>query len=239
MRGVRWIVILWLVALAAIWAVLVSRGDGPAATVAALLAALDDSRWAFLALVIAYGVRSLVFLPMTVLTVFAGFLLGPWWGGLVALLGGVGSAATSYGLARWARGGLANRRRAAAEDGGGGFLTRGRLVALRERPFETVLTARLVAVPGDVVNVLAGAWRVPLAPFAAATALGGLPGVLAGVFAGASIEGAFRWTGLEVRPSLVVASLTMLVVSLGLSALVRRRAGHGGNADADEAGGSP
>lgn len=214
MRSAHVALAAWILALVAGWFVFVAADGTPAETMSALLRAAARGPWAAPALLAAYALRSLLFLPMTVLTVFAGFLLGPWAGAAVALVGGVGSAIATYALARWVRTGTAASAAREAP---------ARLTALRSRPFEAVLVSRLAAVPGDLVNVVAGAWRVPLGAFVGGTALGGLPGILAGVFAGASIEGAFAWRGVAVDGPLVAASVAMLVVSLAASAWVRRR----------------
>lgn len=147
---------------------------------------------------------------------FAGFLLGPWWGTLAAALGATASAMLPY---------LAARRLGSDET------PRGRLGALaegvRRNAFTTVLSARLALIPGDVVNVTAGAWRAPAPAFAAATLLGGLPGLLVGVLAGAGVrgEGAFRFDGVELRPSFLIASAALLAFSLLAARWLRRRRG--------------
>lgn len=216
MRSARIVLVAWLLLLAAFWFVSWSRGIGPVEAVEAVLAGAASGPWGPLALLAAYVLRSVLFLPMTVLTVFAGFLLGPWLGAGVALVGGVASALVSYGMARFVGAGV----RGPPREGEG---TPGWLARMRGAPFETVLISRLAAVPGDAVNLAAGVWRVPVGPFAAATALGGVPGLLAGVWAGAALEGPFEFGGLQLRPSWVALSLAMLAGSLAISSLLRRR----------------
>jgi Uncharacterized conserved protein len=96
---------------------------------------------------------------------------------------------------------------------------------LRERAFEAILFARLASLPGDAVNVMAGASRTPFVPFLAATALGGSPGLLAVVLAGASVEGAFRLDAASFRPGLLLASLALAGLSIFIARWARRRAG--------------
>ena len=60
-------------------------------------------------------------------------------------------------------------------------------------------------------------WYVPV------WVLLGAPGLLAVVWAGASLEGAFRVERLAVRPELVAASLAMGALALVASRWVRRR----------------
>jgi uncharacterized membrane protein YdjX (TVP38/TMEM64 family) len=67
---------------------------------------------------------------------------------------------------------------------------------------------------------------VPLLPFVGATLLGGMPGLLVGVLAGASLRGTrFEPDALQFDPRLLVAAAVVLLVSLALAAIVRRRAG--------------
>lgn len=216
MRSARTVLVAWLLVLAGFWLFSWWSGIDPVQAVEGALAGAAPGPWAPLALLAAYAVRSLLFLPVTVLTVFAGFLLGPWLGAGVALLGSVASALVSYGLARFVGAGV----RGPPREGEG---TPEWLARMRGTPFETVLVSRLAAVPGDVVNVAAGVWRVPVGAFAAATALGGVPGLLAGVWAGAAIEGEFSFGGLRIRPWWVALSVGMLVGSLALSWSIRRR----------------
>tara|TARA_B100000686_G_C16632751_1_gene885626 strand:+ start:370 stop:783 length:414 start_codon:yes stop_codon:yes gene_type:complete len=94
---------------------------------------------------------------------------------------------------------------------------------LREAAFETVLCARLVAVPGDFVNYASGILRVPFTAFFVATAIGGLPSLLAAVLAGASIEGDFRFGGFRLNIWYILISLVLLVGNLVVAREIRRR----------------
>jgi uncharacterized membrane protein YdjX (TVP38/TMEM64 family) len=205
----RWIVLgLWAALLLAFWLIARGRPGGAGAVLSGWLAALAGSPIALLLLTGLYLLRPLVLLPVTVLTVFCGFLLGVVGGGAFALLMSLVSATVAYLLAR---------RLAPLQPPKGSLFAR-----LRARSFEAVLTARLTFLPGDLVNYGAGAVRVPYLPFALATLLGGLPGLAVGVLAGAAIEGDFRFEGLQVDPVLIGASLGLLLLSLLASWLLRR-----------------
>lgn len=167
--------------------------------------------WLLLAAI--YLVRPLLLLPVTVLTAFCGYLYGPLWGVVAAHAAAVVSASVGYGMARWWRG----RTTTAAV----GWQRR-----LRSGGFETVLVSRLGFVPGDLVNGASGALALPFAPFLAATALGGLPGTVVGVLAGAGMRGrSFQATAIEVRPGFIVASLALALLSLLVAWVLRRRVG--------------
>ncbi len=203
-------VIAWLVLLGTFWLVAQQRDQSPADLLVDILQGLQASRFAVLWLLLIYVVRPLFLLPVSVLTVFAGFLFGPVYGTMWSIVASVGTAALAYWLARFAAG---NRP-----------MQRGRTARrLRENAFEAVLTMRLAAMPGDPINFLCGALRVPIWPFLLATLIGGMPGLFIGVFAGASLEGNFSFSGVSVRWEYIAISAVMLVAGLLLSRWVRRR----------------
>lgn len=204
----------WLVLIGGFWLVASNRGLSPLELLVEILQALQASPFAVLWLLIIYLVRPLFLLPVSVLTVFAGFLFGAWLGLVWSSLAAVASAALAYWLARLATGSRNLQRGKTAR-------------RLRENAFEAVLTMRLASMPGDPINFLCGALRVPIWPFLAATAIGGMPGVVIGVFAGASLEGNFSFQGVSIRWEFVAISAVMLVAGLLLSRWVRaRNAGH-------------
>lgn len=213
----------WLALLVVAWAVVVARGADPA-DAAGALADLAAGPWLVPALLAAYALRAVTFLPATALALLAGWALGPVAGALVAFVGVLGSAAIAYGLARALRRPRTHGAAAVvATPTRGERSGEGRWRArLRRNAFEAILLARLAAAPGDAVNVAAGAARAPLGAFLAATALGGAPGLLAVVWAGASLEGAFRVERVAIRPELVVASAAMAVLAVGASWWLRR-----------------
>lgn len=199
----------WVAVLVAFWLFAQSREGGAVGLIEGWLAALSTSRWALLGLFAAYAVRPLLLLPMTVLTTFTGFLLGPLWGASFALAAVLASASIAYFLARYL---------------GAGRTPRGDLWRrLRDRGFEAVVTARLMLVPGDAVNYVCGVLRIPYPSFAAATAVGGLPGLMIGILAGSSVDGAFSARGLRLNVWYLVASAALLVASLATARLLRRR----------------
>ena len=203
-------VVAWLALLGGFWFVANSRGVSPLQLLVEILQGLQASPFAVLWLLLIYIVRPLFLLPVSVLTVFAGFLFGPWYGLLWSTVASVGTAALAYGMAR-----VATPARPVNE---GKTAQR-----LQENAFEAVLTMRLASMPGDPINFLTGALRVPFWPFILATAIGGMPGVVIGVFAGASLEGNFSFEGISIRWEFIVISAVMLVAGLLLSRWVRKR----------------
>lgn len=169
-------------------------------------------------LLLAYAVRPVLLLPVTVLTAFAGWWLGPVIGFFVASGAVTSTSLVPYAVARWARG------RPVAGDGGA---PTGWRRSLSHEPFRSVLLARLMMLPGDFVSAAAGALRVPWPTFLLATVLGGAPGLLVGVLAGASLPrgGAFAVDGLRLDPWLLGGALAAFVVAWGSAEALRRRAG--------------
>lgn len=171
----------------------------------------------FLAL---YLLRPLVLFPATGLTVAAGFLFGPWFGLALVIVAANASAMLTYAIGRWFGTGEGVDRR------GGGRLDRYR-ARLHERTFETVLIMRLVLLPFDIVSYLAGVARVRPLPFLAGTVVGSIPGTVAFVLFGASIE-TFDGAVPSINPWTLIASFALLGVSLLLVRVVRRREGGAG-----------
>lgn len=208
----------WAVLVAATWIVLAGAEGGPAAELARWLAMLVRPGVGVPVLLAAFAVRPLLLIPVTVLTAFSGWWLGPWLGFAVAWGAVTGSAAVPYALARALRG----RAPAAAPP-------RGWRGALGRDPFRTVLVARLMMLPGDLVSAAAGAVRVPWGPFLGATALGGTPGLAVGVLAGASLDDpdVFTWSAVRIDPATIVAAAVAFAIAWGLAWALRRRSRRG------------
>ncbi len=206
-------VVAWAAAAGAAWGLARGAEGGLVGWLERTLAAALETGWAAPAVLAAYLLRPLFLLPVTVLTVFVGFWLGPFAGVAVALVGATASAMPPFLAARRAQA-------TAADDGRFGRWA----LRLRRHAFSSILTARLAMLPGDAVNVAAGAARAPVASFVAATAVGGLPGLVTGVLAGAGLRGSgrFAFDGLALRPGLLVGSAALLAFSLVAAWAVRR-----------------
>ena len=213
MRRVAFAAVTWLALAALAWSLATLHDEGLAGLVADLVTRAATPRGAFGLLLVAFLLRPVTLLPSTVLTALAGFLLGPTLGALVAVVAVTVTSLVPYGVARLVRG---RRLRPPKE---------GWRSALARHPFPAVLTARLMMLPGDLVNASAGVLRVPILPFAAATALGGSPGIVVGVLAGASLRGSrFSVDALQLDVWLLLWAAALLAASLALSLLLRKRA---------------
>lgn len=210
-----WVLILWVLLLAAFWGYTQWRGIAPSTLLSDALAGLSHSVWAPLVLAVAYLLRPLTLIPITVLTLLVGFLFGPIWGMVYAVLAMALSSGVGYFIGRYFGADLVASK------------TPGRLgrwsERLKARAFETVLMARFLFLPGDLVTYTSGVLGINFAAFMLATVIGGIPGLLIGVLAGASLEGVFTTEGFKVNAWYLLASAALLVLSLSLSYLLRRK----------------
>ena len=211
-KRLLYVALLWLAALVGFWLYARAYGETPVTLLRNLLNALRDDPLAPFYLLFVYLVRPLFLLPVGLLTVAVGLLFGAFWGTVYALFAALLTAAVAYWLGRLFGGDLPKAARA-------GWLGR-----LKQYPFETVLLCRFLAVPGDLVNYAAGYLKISFAAFVGATAIGGTPGLLVAVLAGASLTSlSERSTRFSLDWRYLLASAILLLLSLGGSWLLRRR----------------
>ena len=209
MRHKYLILALWAALLLGLWVYTSGQGRPPTVILRDSLTALRGDPLAPLWLLAVYLVRPLLLLPVSLLTVATGAVFGAVWGTVYATVATLLSVAVAYSVGR--RFGTA-----LPDESGASWSQR-----LRNYPFETVLLSRFLFVPGDLVNYVSGYLRINLAAFLGATLIGGTPGLLVGVLAGASLEP--EATSFSLNPSYVLASAALLLVSLGVSWWLRRR----------------
>jgi uncharacterized membrane protein YdjX (TVP38/TMEM64 family) len=210
MKWHSWLILgFWGLLLVAFWVYLSWSQQTPDQVLSLWLSSLAKHPYSAVFLFLVYLLRPLLLFPITILTVFAGFLYGPLLGTFYALLATLASSSLAYFMGRFF--GRENKTQSSW------------MTSLRERSFETVLTSRLLFLPGDIVNYTCGFLRISFVAFIVATALGGLPGLLVGTLAGASIEGQFDFRGIKVNPWYIGASVGLLAVSLLGSYVLRRK----------------
>ena len=186
------------------------------------LAWAQASPLAPLAYILLYAIRPLTLFSSVLLTLAGGFLFGPAWGVVYTVIGANLSATVAFFVGRYFGSGVLDDGEAQ------GFVQR-YARRMRENSFETVLIMRLIFLPYDLVNSLAGFLRIHFGAFILATIIGSIPGTIAFVFLGASLspdEITAMFTTGEV-PSLdwriLAISFVMFVVSIVLSRVMRRR----------------
>lgn len=163
-----------------------------------------------------YALSRLVFFPPTLLSIASGFVFGPIWGIVLAVLGANAAAMVSYLMGRNFGQGLLGPERASG--------TRGRYAGrMRENGFESVLLLGLVYAPFDPVSILAGALGIDWRRFVLATWLGLLPAILSLVLFGASLETDFTGSVVRLYPWMILASAVLFVASVLLSRYSKRR----------------
>ncbi len=167
--------------------------------------------------VLLYAIRPLIFFPASLLTIASGFVFGPILGVVYTVIASNVSASIAYSVARFFGKGILK------EDNPEGLLLR-YTHRLRENSFETVMFMRFIFLPYDAVSYFAGFLRINFWPFILATALGSIPGTIAFVGFGASIE---RFTGAipTFNPVTLGYSLIILVLSILLSRFLKKREG--------------
>lgn len=193
-----------------------STGEGTAEIAQSLVDSVRGAWWAVALYIALYTVRPVVLFPATLLTLAGGILFGPIVGVIATVVGANLSALFAYWLARSLAPG---RERDEAEEQ--------RLLSrwadrMRDNSFTTVLTMRFLFLPYDLVAYAAGFLRIAPGQFLAATAIGSLPGTVAFVLLGASIERVDDGVG-GFDGRVLLASAVLFVGSLLVARALRRR----------------
>ncbi len=205
----------WLLLLLSYGLYSYQTGLGPLESLQALMDFLAESFWGPLIFLLIYTLRPLVLFSATLLTLAAGILFGPVWGIIYSLIGSNAGASLAFFIGRF----LGQGAQASADSTIGRYVER-----MRRNSFETIFIMRLMFLPYDLVNYLAGFMKVSFPAFLSATALGSLPGTISFVLFGAS-AGDLR----SGRPSfdwrIFLISLGIFLLSLAVSRFLRRREG--------------
>ncbi len=207
------------------WAVLIlgyqwyarSNQLSPFEAVQALLDFFASSLWGPLIYILAYAVRPLILFPSTLLTLAGGFVFGPLLGVLYTVIASNISSTLAFFVGRYFGEGLFK------DDGSDNLLQR-YARRMRENSFETVMIMRFIFLPYDAVSYLAGFLRIRYWPFILATALGSIPGTLAFIGFGASIEH-FDGSIPRLNPVTLGFSIAIFIVSILLGRIFKKREG--------------
>lgn len=197
--------LLLLVAVAGLGGWLAARSFTTPQDLAARLSAIRDSAWAPVLFVVGYAVLATVDFSGLALTLAGGIVFGFWWGAVLNTLGANLGASGAYWLAR-----------ALGRDGIRAFL--GNRMAVVDRLAEAqgfvwLLRLRLIpVVPFNLLNFAAGATAMTWRTFAAATALGILPGTVVYTWFADSVAAGVREAsrGALLRVAVAGAVLVLL-----------------------------
>lgn len=215
---------IWLALAGGFLAYSLITGRTPTQTVGDLVGLLRTPLGPLLYILI-YTLRPLAFFSAIVVTLLGGAIWGPVWGTLFVVVGSNMSATLAYLFGRaFGQGVLPEGGAGAASGIVGRYAER-----LRANAFSTILVMRLIYLPYDLVNYLAGFLRVPYRPYLLASVLGSLPGTLTFVLAGASLNIddilAGRFSISAINPWTLVLSAALFVAGIVISRLLRRREG--------------
>lgn len=180
-----------------------------------VLGFMTDSLWGPLIYILLYAIRPLILFPSTILTLAGGFVFGPILGVLYTIIASNISSTIAFYVGRYFGEGLFK------DDGSDGLLQR-YARRMRENSFETVMTMRFIFLPYDAVSYLAGFLRIKFIPFILATALGSIPGTIAFVGFGASVE-SFDGGIPSLNPVTLGVSVAIFIVSIALSRLFKKK----------------
>ncbi len=210
------------VAAVAVWALLIafylyylrSRNLAPLEAAEQLRMILVDNWWGPALFVVAYVARPLVLFPASVLTIVGGLAFGLYWGTAWTVIASNLSTLTAYGVGRFILSGTLGQRLLALT----GRLGR----RAQDHPFETTAIMRLLYLPFDAVGYLGGFLRLRLPSFMAGSFLGTLPGTVAFVGFGASVESLADGTpSFDLR--ILVASLLLVAAGSIVKARIEKR----------------
>jgi uncharacterized membrane protein YdjX (TVP38/TMEM64 family) len=182
-----------------------------------LLSFLAGGLWGPLIYIGLYALRPLILFPSIPLTLAGGFVFGPILGVLYTVIAANISATIAFYVGRYFGEGLLK------DDGSDGVIQR-YARRMRENSFETVMTMRFIFLPYDFVNYLAGFLRIKYGSFILATALGSIPGTVAFVGFGASVE-SFDGAVPKLNPVTLGFSIAIFIVSIVLSRVFKKREG--------------
>lgn len=197
--------------LAAIGAAFANRGTYGAAALQAWVG--DAGALGPMLFVAFYAVATVLFLPGSVLTLAAGALFGPVRGSLYSLAGATAGAVMAFLIARYVAGDWVERK------------AQGRLARLvrgvEEEGWRFVAFVRLMPLfPFNLLNYALGLTRIPLAQYAAASAVCMLPGAFAYAYIGYAGREALGG-GDDVLRKVVLAA-TLVAATGFVPRLVRR-----------------
>lgn len=188
---------------------------------------LLQSPWGPLLYVLVYAVRPLFFFSAVAITLAGGAVFGA--GGsplnvayavLLTVIASNISATVAYWVGRFFGKGLIKE-----DDAGSASIVERYTARMRSNSFETIMIMRFIFLPYDLVNYLAGILRIKYLPFILATALGSVPGTIAFVSFGASVNIADLAQGQvpAFNPWVLGFGAIIFVVSIAISRIFKAR----------------
>lgn len=177
------------------------------------VAILRDTQWGLLLFIGLYILRPLLLMPGTIMNFIAGMVYGFPFGFGMVVIAHLISASTTYGISRW------TTHNEPQLDGRIGKIAS----FLQENPFEAMVTLQLSYISLDITSSLAGILHLPYHLFILGIFVGAFVGNGIGVLIGTSIEGSIANGTITIRPEMILLSLTVFLISIGISTYLRRR----------------
>ncbi len=209
--------VFWILLVAAYQWYATTNQLSPLQVIQQFLGFMQNGVWGVLIYLVLYAVRPLILFPSTILTLAGGFVFGPVPGVIYTIIASNISSTIAFYVGRFFGEGLLK------DDGSDGWIQR-YARRMRENSFETVITMRFIFLPYDAVSYLAGFLRIRFLPFILATALGSIPGTMAFIGFGASVE-TFDGVAPKLNPVTLGFSVAIFIVSIALSRIFKNREG--------------
>jgi uncharacterized membrane protein YdjX (TVP38/TMEM64 family) len=179
------------------------------------LAGIADEPWTPVMVIAAFVLGGLVLFPVTILIAATAVTFGIWPGLAFAAVGALASAIVTYGLGRWF--GAAALRQLL-----GPRLNR-ISQAIARQGIPAVTAVRLVPIaPFTIVNLVAGAMRIPLLDYSVGTVLGLAPGLLVMSLLGDQLLQIVTGPTLTEIAIILAVLLAWAALSVGLQVLVAK-----------------
>jgi uncharacterized membrane protein YdjX (TVP38/TMEM64 family) len=188
---------------------------------------LLNSPWGPVLYIFLYALRPLFFFSAVVLTLAGGAVFGA--GGtplnvayavLLTIVASNTSATVAYFVGRFFGKGLLSE-----ENDESASVVQKYANRMRDNSFETILIMRFIFLPYDLVNYLAGILRIKYVSFILATILGSIPGTIAFVSFGASVDIADLASGKtpDFNPWVLAFGVLIFIASIGISRIFKKR----------------
>lgn len=209
--------VFWLVLIGAYQWVRISNNFSHSEVMQWLLDFFAQGLWGPLIFILLYALRPLILFPASLLTVAGGFVFGPVLGVIYTIIASNISSTIAFYVGSFFGKDL-------LQDDESDTLIQRYARRMRENSFETVMIMRFIFLPYDAVSYLAGFLTINYWPFILATALGSVPGTIAFVGFGASIE---SFTGVlpTINPLIFGISVGIFIFSIILARIIRKREG--------------
>ena len=177
------------------------------------------SPFGVLLFVLVYMLRATISFSAVVLSLLSGVIYGFWGGLILTIIASNLSSVVAYFLGSTVFGKVEvqQRKSRAGADRVGGVRE-----FIKKNAFEAILVLRLAAFPYDLLSYIAGGVRAPFVPFILATAIGSLPGSIAIVSIGASVENIRDIENVSIDPIYLIGGVILMAFSILVSQVVKR-----------------